>query len=730
MGGIDIQQTKETGSKDSLAESNFDKLQKAYPNEKDKLNFLNDTKFSDIKEQLSKTISELAKDETISQEYFWKNIQKTIEDAFNDPTFDMVFELKEQQANNIYLYREAFKNKKIQEATDINEDKTDINEDKTDINEDKTKANIEEIKILRGELKQGYTNIDAKYKPTIDQRETFKKENIKIKSILEDKNFKDLDQDKQNLYISYRYAGEQIAKEATENKTITQANYDFITKFNQLDKELEIESPIEIGEDIKIIEEEETPDKNPDDITEHSIKDIVYNKNLGADLVKNNADVEDFVLDTETDTLDDKEITDNTDIKEKIEDNLGTWYKEEIQSGISTLLKKNKLDAYTENFDESGKLINTDKIPDKDKQKLQKISDKIIDTYTAQAQEKILKDTNEVIKSKAVGALLQNIGQYFKIDNFAKEFTIDLKSGISFDEKQLQLSGSMEGKNISFYYDMNTGEVSADDFVHYNKEDETFYIDRGNKDSKGREKLPLKMPTLKNTLKDSESVYSKAIPDTLKNADTPDEYKTQLNDIPFSVHQESPVADTIIEHTMAKNIAIQETQDFLKDYIPTKNAYSKDKEMREYSLYTMIDTSFDRYTTNEIKQRRNLLERFTSKMSEKNPTFKDEMIQGIFGENTVEKDTNGKYDTSKGPSMYNFLRGLTYEQPGTIKNEVMDILFFEQIVTELESNDGDTKKLKDKSPKYKALRTDRESTQEQLSADTIDFDKAYENPTA
>jgi len=51
--------------------------------------------------------------------------------------------------------------------------------------------------------------------------------------------------------------------------------------------------------------------------------------------------------------------------------------------------------------------------------------------------------------------------------------------------------------------------------------------------------------------------------------------------------------------------------------------------------------------------------------------------------------------------MYKFLRALTYEQPGTTKNDVIDISFFEQIVTELESNDGDTKKIKDKSSKYK-----------------------------
>jgi len=714
MGGTEVKEQKIVPVVNSWAESNFINLKKAYPEQADKLTFL-DTTFKDIKEPLAATIHSLAKENIVSSEEFWNNIQQVIEKIFSDPLYQIDAQQKGIDAKNIFLFRTEFENIKKQDNK-IKEQNND--KEKEDSKTEIKNSNREET----GEL---YLNTNIKYKPTEQQLENFKKEKTdlvnKTKDIISGEN-------QQNLYISYRYAGEQIAKEATENKTITQANYDFITKFNQLDKDLEIESPIELWTDIKIIEAEQTPDDDKDNITKHSMKDIVYNKNLWADLVKNNADVEDFVLDTDTDTLDDKEITDNADIKEKIEDNLGTWYKEEIQSGISTLLKKNKLDTYTANFDESGKLIDTDKIPDKDKEKLQKISDKIIDTYTVQAQEKILKDTNEVIKSKAVGALLQNIGQYFKIDNFAEEFTIDLKSGISFDGKELQLSGSMEGRDISFYYDMNTGEVSANDFVHYNKEDETFYIDRGNKDSKGREKLPLKMPTLTNTLKASESVYSKAIPDAVENADTPDEYKKQLNDISFSVHQESPVADTIIEHAMAKNIAIQETQDFLEDYIPTKNKYSKDKEMREYSLYTMIDTSFDRYTTNEIQQRRNLLERFTNKMSEENPTFKDEMIQGIFDEDTVEKDTNGKYDTNTWPSMYKFLRALTYEQPGTTKNDVIDISFFEQIVTELESNDGDTKKIKDKSSKYKWLRTDRENAQEQLSADTIDFDKAYETP--
>lgn len=93
-------------------------------------------------------------------------------------------------------------------------------------------------------------------------------------------------------------------------------------------------------------------------------------------------------------------------------------------------------------------------MPEKDLKKLEKISERVIDVYTTKAQEKIQADTNKIIKSKAVAAILQNIGQYFRIDNTEKQFMLDIDSGITFNEKTLKLSGNREGKNISFYYDM------------------------------------------------------------------------------------------------------------------------------------------------------------------------------------------------------------------------------------------------------------------------------------
>ncbi|EKD25424.1 MAG: hypothetical protein ACD_80C00060G0001 [uncultured bacterium (gcode 4)] len=110
--------------------------------------------------------------------------------------------------------------------------------------------------------------------------------------------------------------------------------------------------------------------------------------------------------------------------------------------------------------------------------------------------------------------MVKNIGQYFQVKNyqqedFAKDFDIDTKNGITFDGKILRLSWSMEWKEIGFDYDMKTWEVTADDFVHYNQEDKTFYI---SKDwAEGRERLPLKMQTLDEMLARSKTETTKNI---------------------------------------------------------------------------------------------------------------------------------------------------------------------------------------------------------------------------
>ena len=79
--------------------------------------------------------------------------------------------------------------------------------------------------------------MDTKYKPTAIQLQNFKKD-PNIQNIVAK-----LPQDKQDLYLSYRYAAQKIVDEAKlpENKnTISQENYDFIRNFNKLDTELDL----------------------------------------------------------------------------------------------------------------------------------------------------------------------------------------------------------------------------------------------------------------------------------------------------------------------------------------------------------------------------------------------------------------------------------------------------------------------------------------------------------
>lgn len=69
--------------------------------------------------------------------------------------------------------------------------------------------------------------------------------------------------------------------------------------------------------------------------------------------------------------------------------------------------------------------------------------------------------------------------------------------------------------------------------------------------------------------------------------------------------------------------------------------------------------------------------------------------------------------------MYQFIQALTYNQPGTIKNDVIDLDLFEDIVESLEKNDGTTKNLAEIHPKYEKLRNTYKEEQDKDGVDNI-----------
>jgi mevalonate kinase len=156
------------------------------------------------------------------------------------------------------------------------------------------------------------------------------------------------------------------------------------------------------------------------------------------------------------------------------------------------------------------------------------------------------------------------------------------------------------------------------------------------------------METLNQILTNSTSKTKDNIESSLENSNEPQEYRENLSEkTEISYQQKSSVGDIIIEHTMEKNTAVQEFHEFATEYMPTRNSYGRQKEQYEYNLYKIIDTSFDRYTADEIKQRNNLFQRFQNKINENNPSFNDEMISSLFDEDEAKQQKEGKYDLEK-----------------------------------------------------------------------------------
>ncbi len=59
----------------------------------------------------------------------------------------------------------------------------------------------------------------------------------------------------------------------------------------------------------------------------------------------------------------------------------------------------------------------------------------------------------------------------------------------------------------------------------------------------------------------------------------------------------------------------------------------------------MIDTTFDRYTAEEIQRRNMLFDRFQTVLAQKQPAHQDELIRRVFDVTHRGQDKQRKYDT-------------------------------------------------------------------------------------
>ena len=297
MVDTEIQETDIPQPKNSLPENDFDKLQKSYPEHKDKVSFLNDPKFSDIKEPLAKTINTLAQEKiTASDESFWNHIQKVTEEIFSDPIYQIDKEQKETDAQNIFLFRTKFKEieKKstiIQKESTVTQKESTVTTEKS-VNNQTQKENTEittKNSGMRTELDKKYQQVDIKYKAKNNQELIDFKNQARfaelIKKIKENETDSNKQEEKINTYFKHLFAVEQIINEANKpenKKQVSKDNYEFIKQFVNLNENLGIENTIDLTQ-FTIVEEkpdDENVQEEKKGTTERSIEKIVHNEHL------------------------------------------------------------------------------------------------------------------------------------------------------------------------------------------------------------------------------------------------------------------------------------------------------------------------------------------------------------------------------------------------------------------------------------------------------------------
>jgi len=288
-----------------IAENIFDQLKKIPENkdktaiidniQKQKEELLTNPKNTDIKNNISQTIDDLLKEKIISLEDLEKNLKTVFETILSDPLYEIDVNQKEIDSKNIFLFRTSFQ-KKTDEETKAKEEENKIKAEDTKIIAEDTKIKAEDSKIVAEKEKTAEEILNQKLREGLATKyaemdigrkiDTTSPEFLALKA--KDPNVDKFPPDKQNLYVSYLFAGQKIVEDAkkqtTEKKFISQADYDFIIQFNELNTNLGVISPIKLdGIEVGIpsIEKKIVAEKPKEETTtEHTIADIVSNENL------------------------------------------------------------------------------------------------------------------------------------------------------------------------------------------------------------------------------------------------------------------------------------------------------------------------------------------------------------------------------------------------------------------------------------------------------------------
>lgn len=498
------------------------------------------------------------------------------------------------------------------------------------------------------ETKMNYNFLDDKYKAAPQELQTFK-DNYLTSAITEKLQTANINIDD---YMTFWYAAEQISKEPGE---LTEEQITFVNQYNNFNKILDINYQITIPVD-KL---RNTPKPN-------NLTDVIKTP----DAVFAYPSVREYTS-KQADTINklDKKIDINTKLQQDIWTKLSPK-QQEIQEAIKKNCIDNKLLTstdfnYTTTIDIKLLLRSPDTIDDATKRDIQKVIDSILWSY---AQDYLISQTNTQAKQLIITQAIAWLANYFDTttgltENYASNFDLTKEWNISIENNVLHISWQMHGQIVHFFYNLQTGELQANDYLYKVMKAESFLI---NNIDQWRYTLPNALPTITDLEK------------TMKNIDYTNmmQNNTSLHNYQNTIRKQS---DTIkekfrtqtynklyITRTNEKNLFIQETLDgigwqsrllkiagrsIIIDNTSNPVEITRSLHPNEYELLQLLDRTSQAYRSPEqLRDMRNSINRRKQTIQDPriaNGTHKDPVINKLFNQQALLENTENWNNPSK-----------------------------------------------------------------------------------
>ncbi|MCK9467231.1 MAG: hypothetical protein M0P94_02785 [Candidatus Absconditabacterales bacterium] len=489
---------------------------------------------------------------------------------------------------------------------------------------------ISRIKVI----KTLYMSLDDSLRGTSDEIELSKK-NIELSQEY-GLDVKDEDGvDYLTRYAQYLVSFNKIQEKINSGLELNEKEKEFVAMFTELNQNLGIEIAIAIP------------------ITLKSMKAETYETKI----VRRSTSLKDA---TDSDAiLDNKNIQKHIDNKAKEPKNLN------LNIGLSELsdLPRYAIKKFKAKYSEYSDIVLDDGTINKEKEKnVDKATlDKIIEEYVAQYEEEKKKEILRKIHERALIGCFKGLTTYFDInsinqENFIKDIKLNINDDITVNNHELYVRGSIKGKNIGIYYNMDNGTVEMDDFLHKDGEGNLFVgANHGI-----REKLAFTLPTYDDLVKEGGKIDFSGI---LKKNDTEKDIDEQIqktldktmdssfkneniNKFIVGKHMEEYVAEQEILNHIFQNRLTGANYDPNLDFRQRDIKIEKSNNLNQHKLLSIINNTIEAQKTpnglQRFRQAINKLDYFIERAKSENKSEKTscDLFNELFSKDKMKDGSN------------------------------------------------------------------------------------------